>query len=106
MTQVASTLLTADEFFEFCRRPENRDRHFELERGRIVEMSLPGERHGVVCGNAAGLFWNFTRQRKKGYTCLNDTGLIVEKDPDTVRRADLAFYDEVRQYGELNPKYS
>src|SRR5438067_566420 len=106
MSAVASKLTTADEFFDFCHRPENRDRHFELERGRIVEMSLPGERHGVVCGNAAGILWTFTRQRKKGHVCTNDTGLILERDPDTVRGADVTMYDEVRRYDELNPKYS
>jgi Uma2 family endonuclease len=98
--------MTADEFFEFCHRPENRDRHFELERGRIVEMSLPGERHGVVCGNTAGILWTYTRQRKRGHVCTNDTGVIVEHDPDTVRGADVTLYDEVRSYADLNPKYS
>lgn len=106
MSVVATPLMTAEEFFEFCHRPENRDRHFELERGRIVEMSLPGERHGVVCGNAAGLLWTYTRQRKRGHVCTNDTGLIVERGPDTVRGADVTLYDEVRRYADLSPKYT
>src|SRR5258708_2555888 len=106
MSAVATPLMTADEFFEFCHRPENRDRHFELERGRIVEMSLPGERHGVVCGNTARILGNFTFHWRKGHVCTNDTGLIVEREPDTVRGADVTLYDEVRRYADLNPKYS
>jgi len=106
MSVVATPLMTAEEFFEFCHRPENRDRHFELERGRIVEMSLPGERHGVVCGNTARILGNFTFQRRRGYVCPNDTGVIVEREPDTVRGADVTLYDEVRRYADLNPKYS
>jgi Uma2 family endonuclease len=106
MSAVASEPMTAEEFFDFCHRPENRDWHFELERGRIVEMSLPGERHGVVCGNAAGILWTFTRNRKRGRVCTNDTGMIVEREPDTVRGADGTLYDDVRRYEDLNPKYS
>ena len=41
--------MNAEEFFAWCNRPENRDRHFELERGEVVEVSRPGERHGFVC---------------------------------------------------------
>jgi Uma2 family endonuclease len=98
-------LMTAEEFFDFCHRPENRDRFFELERGEVVEMSRPGERHCAVCGNATGLFWWFARQRGRGYVCPNDMGLVVERDPDTVRGADVAFYDESRKYEDLDPKY-
>ena len=32
MATVASKPITADEFYEFVHRPENRDRHFELDR--------------------------------------------------------------------------
>ena len=106
MSAVATPLMTAEEFFDYCHRPENRDKHFELERGRVVEMSLPGERHGVVCGNASGLLWVYTRQRKRGQVCTNDTGLLVERDPDTVRGADVTLYNQVRRYEELNLKYS
>lgn len=69
-------------------------------------MSLPGERHGVVCGNAAGILWTYSRNRKRGRVCTNDTGIIVEREPDTVRGADVTLYDDVRRYEDLNPKYS
>jgi Uma2 family endonuclease len=106
MATAATKLMTAEEFFEFCHRPENRDRHFELEQGEIVEMSLPGERHCVVCGNATGILWGFTRQLRKGYVCPNDMGLLLERDPDTVRGVDVALYLEIRRYEELDPKFT
>jgi Uma2 family endonuclease len=106
MATAATKTMTAEEFFEWSHRPENRDRHFELEEGEIVDMSLPGQRHGVVCGNASWILGTFTRQRKKGFVCTNDTGLILERDPDTVRGADVALYDEVKRYEELNIKYT
>ena len=52
MTVIATKSMTAEQFFEWTHRPENRDRCFELVAGEVVEMSRPGERRGVVCGNA------------------------------------------------------
>ncbi len=98
--------MNAEEFFAWCNRPENRDRHFELERGEVVEVSRPGERHGFVCLNVGGILRNYTFQRRKGYACSNDTGVILERDPDTVRGPDVVLYDQIRRYGELNPGYS
>ncbi len=99
-------LLTAEEFFAWCNRPENRDRHFELERGRVVEVSRPGELHGVVCANVIWALNSYVRRRRKGYVCANDTGIIWEHDPDIVRGPDVVFYDVARPFAELNPKYS
>jgi len=97
--------MTAEEFFEWANRPENRDRHFELDRGKVVEVSRPGERHGFICGNVTRILGNFTFRRRKGYVCSNDTGLIVERDPDTVRGPDVVLYDEARRYDELETRY-
>src|SRR3954452_22203328 len=98
--------MSAEQFFVWCQRPENRDRHFELERGEVVEVSRPGERHGFVCLNVGGILGNYTYHRRKGYACSNDTGLILERDPDTVRGPDVVLYDQVRRYDDLNPRYS
>ncbi len=106
MATVAVKSRTAEEFFDWVHRPENRDRHFEFEDGELVEMALPGERHGVVCGNVAGLLWNHTPKRKKGYLCTNDTGIILKRDPDTVRGADVALYADSKKYQDLQPNYS
>lgn len=114
MATAPPKLMTAEAFYDFCHRPENRDRHFELEQGQIVEipqgesvdMPLPGERHGVVCSNTSRTLGNFTFRRKKGYVCTNDVGLILERDPDTVRGANVTLYDELRRYDELNLRYN
>jgi Uma2 family endonuclease len=55
----------------------------------------------VVCGNAGWSLGNFVRQRGKGYICTNDTGVIVERGPDTVRGADAALYDDVSKYEDV-----
>lgn len=101
----ATKLLTADEFADWVLRPENRGRCFELVRGEVVEMSLAGERHCVICGNVAWVLNNFVRQRRKGRVIANDTGIVTERDPDTVRGPDVVFFNESRAYDQLNPKW-
>ena len=105
MATVIEKLMTAEAFYDWANDPKNRDRHFELEEGEVVEVSRPGEKHCVVCGNASGILWNYTRQRKKGYICTNDVGLILERDPDTVRGPDIAVYLESRKFKDLEEKW-
>jgi Uma2 family endonuclease len=105
-TAAVQQRMNAEQFFDWCNRPENRDRHFELERGEVVELSRPGERHGFVCLNVGRILANYTFQRRRGYACGNDTGLILERAPDTVRGPDVVLYDQVRRYDDLNPRYS
>jgi Uma2 family endonuclease len=105
-TAAQKKLMTADEFYDWVLRPENQDRHFELVRGEVVEMSRPGELHGVVCANVTALLHQYMRQRRRGRVLSNDPGVILEKDPDTVRGPDVAFFDDVRPYDQFNPKWS
>ena len=106
MATVAAKPMTAEEFFEWVQRPENRDRKFELEEGEIVEMSRPGERHGAVCGNVTGILWTYTVAKKKGYVCSNDTGLILDRDPDTLRGPDVCLYTEAGRYDHLKVEFT
>jgi Uma2 family endonuclease len=105
-TQTKTQRLTAEEFFDWLQRPENRNRLFELDRGEIVEMSRPGERHCVICSNGGFILNLYARKRQSGYVLSNDPGIIVERGPDTVRRPDLVFFDGVRTYAALNPKFA
>ena len=105
MATVATKLITAAEFYEFVHRPENRDRRFELERGEIVEMSRPGKKHGLVCANGVRMLGNFAAGRKKGCVCSNDTGVVVERDPDMVRGPDILFFEDVVRADEVEEKY-
>lgn len=106
MTTIPTTLMTGSEFWDFVHRPENRERHFELERGKVIEVSRPGELHGLVCLNAGYILGTYIRRRRKGYACANDTGIIWESDPDTVKGPDLFFYDRNIPFTDLNPKWT
>ena len=68
-------------------------------------MSRPGELHGAVCSNGVRLLSNFTFQRKKGYVLSNDAGLVLERDPDSVRGPDISVYLENRKLKELEKKW-
>lgn len=104
-TLTTKRLMTAEEFYDWANRPENRNKYCELERGEIVEMSRPGRRHGLVCANVAGILRNYVIQRKKGFVCSNDTGVIVERDPDTVRGPDVMLFEDAVRIEDVDEKY-
>lgn len=103
--KTATKLMTAEEFAEWADRPENENKCFELVRGEVIELPLPMKRHGTVCMNAGSILWVYTRQRGKGYVTGNDAGVILERDPDTVRGPDIALYEDAQTFAELHPKY-
>src|SRR5258708_2473812 len=98
MATVTATRMTADEFYDFVHQPRNSGRWFELERGEVIELPPPGKRHGIVCLNTGGILRDFTFAVGRGYVCSNDTGIIVEEDPDTVRGADVSLYDDEKDF--------
>jgi Uma2 family endonuclease len=98
--------MTADEFYDFVHQPGNEDRFFELERGEVIELPPPSEVHGFVCSIAAWILTNYTIRRETGYVCTNDTGIIVEKEPDSVRGADVAVYMGDANIDTMERRYS
>lgn len=105
MATVTPHLMTAEEFFDFVQRPENRDRRFELEHGEIVEWSRPGKFHGFVCATIGALLFLYAREKRRGYVCTNDTGVVVRSDPDTVRGPDIQFFDDAAAAEEIDLQF-
>src|SRR5437899_9213088 len=97
-------LMTAEEFYDWANRPENENKWFELVRGEVIELPPPTLPHGVVAGNAVWILNGYVRQRRKGYVASNDSGVILERDPDTVRGPDVALYEGARSFDELPRK--
>jgi Uma2 family endonuclease len=87
-TAVVETLLTAEEF----RRLPDDGRPKELKRGRLILVNQPAPRHGQICGQVYYLLRRFLDDRPLGHLVSNDSGIITERDPDTVRGGDVAFY--------------
>jgi Uma2 family endonuclease len=63
-------------------------------------------RHGFVCANVARILGNYTFGRGQGYVCSNNTGVISEQHPDSVRGPDVAYYATARRFGDLHPEYT
>jgi Uma2 family endonuclease len=84
----ATALLTAEEFGS---RPDPGYPE-ELVQGRIVTMPPPTPRHGQVCGETYYRFRGYADRHDLGHVLCNDSGVITERDPDTVRGADVSFY--------------
>lgn len=99
------TLMTADEFAAFVHRPENDGKWFELVRGEVIELPPPTRPHGRVCMNAGFLLETYVRQRRKGYVTSNDAGVLLERDPDTVRGPDVALHEDAQRFEDIHPKY-
>jgi Uma2 family endonuclease len=91
-TAAAGRLLTIDEYAQL---PDN-GVPTELVRGRVITLNLPFPWHGFVCGNVTLIMGGFTQAQDLGYPVTNDSGIITERDPDTLRGADFAFYSYKR----------
>ena len=90
-------LLTAEEYFNLP--PDGR--RTELVRGKVVEMSKPGFRHGFIAGWVYSLLLPLFG-RGIGRPTV-ESGMLTERDPDTVRGPDVHFYSFERLPAEEEP---
>ena len=98
----ALALLTAEQFAD---RPDPGYPE-ELVKGRVVPMAVPKPRHGEICVNAVFIFNTHVKANDLGRIVGNDSGVITECGPDTVRGADVAFYSFARvPKGPLPDRY-
>src|SRR5207249_472230 len=88
----AEKLLTAE---EYLRLPDN-GQPTELVRGKVVSVNVPTPRHGQICGQVAYLLRRFLEDHDVGHVVCNDSGVLTERDPDTLRGADVAYYSYQR----------
>lgn len=94
MATVSARLLTAEEFFRLP-QPEDGSQQ-ELIQGVVVTIPPPGAPHGVSCLNIARKVGNFVVENRLGTVTCNDAGFLAERDPDTVRGADVAYWTRER----------
>jgi Uma2 family endonuclease len=85
-------LLTAEEYLLL---PDD-GQPTELVRGRVVTMNVPNTLHGWICAKIARIVGNFVEETDQGRVTSNDSGVVTERNPDTVRGADVAFYSYTR----------
>ena len=86
MTQ-QKTLMTADQFFDFCDRNDGR---FELVDGEVVELAPAQRRHGRTASNITTAFNIYCRRTGVGWSEV-EVGYTVRSGPDTVRGPDVSL---------------
>ncbi|MGH7482286.1 MAG: Uma2 family endonuclease [Longimicrobiales bacterium] len=75
---------------EFERLPEEDLYRVELVRGVLVREPRPAAYHGWVQVGLGGALLNHVREHGLGFV-FTDIGVILEREPDTVRGPDIAF---------------
>ena len=64
----------------------------ELIRGALCETMPTGQEHGEIVVNLTVLLGTFVKSRKLGRLTASDAGVWLERDPDTVREPDIAYF--------------
>lgn len=92
-------LLTAE---QFAALPDD-GRITELVKGVVIEMPPPSFQHGKVCSNVGWEVNSYVRPRRLGHVITNDAGVVTERDPDSVRGADVAYFSFERLSKSATP---
>ena len=81
---------------EFAALPDSvASRYSELVRGEIVEMAQPGFNHGEI-QLAIGSILRVHCQATGSCRVVTESGVITERNPDTVRGPDVSLYSARR----------
>lgn len=91
-TAATSRAMSAVEFAVWVARPENGGRHFELVQGKVIEMPPPRPLHGYIANRIARLLDRHAETTGVGFVLTNDSGVIVERNPDSVRGPDVSLF--------------
>ena len=92
MAITATKLLTADDLL----RLDSEGVRGELIRGVLHETTSSGLEHGEIAAKLTILLGIFIMPRKLGTLVASDVGVWLERDPDTVREPDIAYFSAAR----------
>ena len=99
-------LITADELLSL---PRGDGRQYELIRGVLVEKMPAGKSQGIVASLIDYALAHYAISNDYGYTLTAETGYRLDRDPDTVRAPDVAWFapgrlpEGVEGFPELAP---
>ena len=77
----------------------------ELVRGELRRMSAVAPLHGLVAARVTRHLAAFVEDRGLGVVFTNDTGFMLERNPDTVLAPDVAFLCQDRLPDEFAPGF-
>lgn len=88
MSTVKQQLMTAEEFLHYSGPPGLK---VELVRGEVITMCVPGFSHGFCQLRAGSILDQYGRLTRLGRAVV-ESGVITERDPDSVRGPDVSFW--------------
>jgi Uma2 family endonuclease len=102
MSAVASPpqLLTAE---QFATAPEL-GAYTELVKGEVIKVPPPSFVHGKVCFKASFALGMYVVPKDLGHIVTNDSGVVTERQPDSTRGADVAFFSYERLPKNATPR--
>ncbi len=83
---VTTRLSTADDLFRL-----GPDARYELIEGELIGVNPPGGIHGEVAARLTIFVGSFVLSQRLGKVFSNDTGFLLQQNPDTVLGPDVAF---------------
>ena len=86
-TRTDTKLLTADDLL----RLYSEGVRGELIRGVLHETMSTGHEHGTIVANLVFALMGHVKPRRLGTVVASDSGVLLERDPDTVREPDIAY---------------
>jgi Uma2 family endonuclease len=91
-TTEAKKLITAEEFLKM----DLGSGIHELVRGEVIELPMPMPKYGRICFKTGFFLETFGEETGHGYVLSNDSAVLTERGPDTVRGADISYYSHAR----------
>ncbi len=88
---IDSALLTAETFLDSLYDLPDGGQWVELIRGRVTSLSPPEEEHRLVVLNLSKALAEYVTRNPEGYPCF-DLGLVVSRNPDTVRFPAVSYF--------------
>ena len=92
MTTTETKLITADELLAM---PRDGNR-YELIRGVLIRKMPTGEHHGVTTALISYFITQYTFDTGYGATRAGEPGYRLDREPDTVRAPDVAWFSPER----------
>jgi Uma2 family endonuclease len=87
----AVPLLSAEEFAQ-----RYGGERVELVKGVVKELPMPFPQHGKICLTIGYLLLDYARKHDCAHVMSNDSFVKTRSDPDTVRGADISYYNYER----------
>lgn len=86
IAKLETQLLTAEQFIKL-----DNAKNAELVEGITVPMSRTGFEHGRIEARLTRWLGNFVEDNQLGWYVSGEVGVLIRRDPDSVRSVDLAF---------------